>query len=164
MEFTVNNFQYTDTLTWVKGSHIFKFGFDWLRTQFFQPYYNNNRGTFNFNGKWSNDSFADFLLGELNQTSHQVGTEPNYLFSSNYSAFAQDDWRITPRLTLNLGVRYEVLTPPVEKYGRMTNFIPELGKLVLSDDRTLQDVVFTDPSKVATSAQLDLPKSMIYTK
>lgn len=48
----------------------------------------------------------------------------------------------------------------------MTNFLPELGKLVLSDDKTLQGtgVVFTDPSKVATAAQLGLPRSMIYTR
>lgn len=166
VQFTVNNYQYTDTLSWVKGAHLFRFGFDWLRTQFFQPYFNNNRGTFNFNGKWTNDAFADFLLGDLNQTSRQVGTEPNYLFSSSYSAFAQDDWRVSSRLTLNLGLRYELPTPPVEKYGRMTNFLPELGVLALSDDKTIRGtgVTFTDPSKVATAARLGLPNSLIYTR
>ena len=166
VQFTVNNYQYTDTLSWVKGSHMFKFGFDWLRTQFFQPFFNNNRGTYNFNGKWTNDAFADFLVGDLNQTTRQVGTEPNYLFSSNYSGFAQDDWRVSSRLTLNLGVRYEVPTPPVEKYGRWTNFIPELGKLVLADDKTLQgtNIAFSNPSQVATAAQLGLPKSTVYTR
>jgi outer membrane receptor protein involved in Fe transport len=166
VQFTVNNFQYTDTLSWVKGPHLFKFGFDALRTQFFQPFFNNNRGTYNFNGKWTNDAFADFLIGELNQTTRQVGTEPNYLFSSNYSGFAQDDWRVSSRLTVNLGVRYELMTPPVEKYGRMTNFLPEYGVLALSDDKTLQgsNVTFTDPSKVGTAAQLGLPKALVYTR
>jgi len=166
VQFTVNTFQGTDTVTWVKNSHMFKFGFDFQRTQLFQPYFNNNRGTFNFNGKWTNDAFADLLLGYLNQTSHQVGTEPNYLFSSNYSGFAQDDWRIHPRLTLNLGVRYELPTPITEKYGRWTNFLPEKGVLAIADDATIKGtgVAFADPSKVATAAQLGLPSSLVNTR
>jgi hypothetical protein len=166
VQFTVNSYQLTDTLSWVKGSHMFKFGYDWLRTQFFQPFFNNNRGTYNFSGYWTTNAFADFLLGYLNQSSHQVGTEPNYLFSSNYSGFAQDDWRIHPRLTLNLGIRYELPTPMSEKYGRYTNFLPEKGVLSIADDKTIQGtgIVFTDPSKVATAAQLGIPQALVYTR
>src|SRR5262249_2575269 len=157
------NIQYADTLTWVRGKHLFKVGGDILRTQFFQPYYNNNRGTFNFLGKWTNQPYADFLLGLPDSASRQVGTTPNYLLSTNYGFFAQDDWKIASHLTINLGVRYEILKPPREKYGRITNFIPELGKLVLGDDRTIQGtgLGFTEKEKVATARELGLPESLI---
>lgn len=164
VEFTVNNVQFGDTLTWVKGRHLVKFGGDVLRTQFFQPYLNNNRGTFNFLGRWTSNSFADFLLGMPESTSRQVGTTPNYLFSTNYGFFAQDDWKIAPTLTLNLGARYELMLPPTEKFGRYTNFIPELGKLILADDATIRGtgIAFSDPTKIGVARDYDLPRSLVY--
>jgi len=165
--FTVNNFQWADTLTRVKSRHLMKFGVDVMRTQFFQPYYNNNRGTYDFNGRWTNFPFADFLLGVLNKFTRTVGTNPNYLFMTSYSLFAQDDYRITPWLTLNLGIRYEISKPPIEKYGRLASFIPELGKLVVADDRTVpnfeqavEDAGLT--GKVALARDYGLPKSLTY--
>jgi outer membrane receptor protein involved in Fe transport len=166
VDFTVNNIEWTGMVTWVKGAHLVKFGVDILRTQFFQPYYNNNRGTFNFLGKWTGEPYADFALGILDSSSHQIGTTPNYLFSTNYSGFAQDDWKLAGRITLSLGLRYELPTPPAEKYGRWTNFIPEFGKLVLASDATLAGtgIAFSDPTKVATAAQLGLPPALVYTR
>lgn len=166
VEFTVNNIQAGDTLTWVAGRHILKAGGEILRTQFFQPYYNNNRGTYNFLGRWTGAPFADFLLGLPETTSRQVGTTPNYLFSTNYSGFAQDDWKIAPSLTLNLGLRYEIAKPPKEKYGRYTNFIPELNKLILADDRTIQGsgIGFSDPTKIGVARDFNLPDSLVYTR
>ena len=168
--FHVNNFQWGDTLTRVTGSHAFKFGVEILRTQFFQPHNNNNRGTFNFLGRWTNAPFGDFLLGLLNNTSRQVGTTPNYLFATNYGIFAQDDYKVTRNLTLNLGMRYEVIKPPIEKYNRMANFIPELGKLVLASDanianlaQLLADAGEAVRSRVALARDLGLPRSLIYT-
>jgi hypothetical protein len=166
--FTVNNYQWSDTLTWVKSRHLMKFGFDVLRTQFFQPYNNNNRGTYAFNGFWSTVPLADLQLGVLNQFTRTVGSNPNYLFFTSYGFFAQDDYRIKPSLTLNLGLRYELPLPPVEKYGRLTNFIPEFGKLIISDDRTMPNLEQTVADagltgKVALAREYNLPPSMIYT-
>ena len=166
VEFTVNNIQYGDTLTWVNGKHLFKFGGEILRTQFFQPYYNNNRGTFNFLGRWSNQPYADFLLGLPESTSRQVGTTPNYLFSTNYGFFAQDDWKVSSRLTVNLGLRYEIPRPPLEKYGRMTNFVPELGRLVIADDATIEGsgLGFSNADRVGTADELGLPRALVKTQ
>lgn len=163
--FFVTNIQASDTLTMVKSRHVIKFGGDVLRTRFNQPYYNNNRGTFNFLGRWTSAPFADFLLGLPETTSRQAGVTPNYPYSTSYSLFAQDDWKANGALTLNFGLRYEVLKPPEDKYGRWTNFIPEYGKLVLADDATIRGtgVAFSDPSKVATAAQLGLPSPLTYT-
>ena len=166
--YTVNNYQWADSLTWVKSRHLMRFGFDILRTQFFQPYNNNNRGTFDFNGVFTTVPFADLELGVLNKTTRTVGSNPNYLFITNYGFFAQDDFRATSTLTLNIGLRYEIPKPPVEKYGRLTNFIPEIGKLIISDDKTIPnleqsvaDAALT--GKVALAGEYDLPPSMIYT-
>jgi outer membrane receptor protein involved in Fe transport len=164
VEFTVNNIQYGETLTWVRGKHLLKFGGEVLRTQFFQPYYNNNRGTFNFLGRWTNQPYADFVLGLPESSSRQVGTTPNYLFSTNYSLFAQDDWKLSSRLTINLGMRYEIPKPPREKYGRITNFIPELGRVILADDRTIQGtgIAFTDATKFGVARDFNLPAPLVY--
>ncbi len=166
VEFTVNNIQVGDTLTLVKSKHLFKFGGEYLRTQFLQPYYNNNRGTFNFLGRWTSEPFADFLLGLPETNTRQVGSTPNYLYSTNYSLFAQDDWKIASRLTLNLGLRYEIIKPPEEKYGRYTNFVPELGKQILADDSTLKGsgIVFTNPDRVGVARDYGLPPALTFTR
>ncbi|MBI4910571.1 MAG: carboxypeptidase regulatory-like domain-containing protein [Acidobacteria bacterium] len=162
----VTNYQVADTLTWVKGKHMLKFGGDLMRTQFFQPYYNNNRGTYIFNGFWTTSPVADMTLGVLNQVTRTVGTNPNYLFFNNFGFFAQDDYRVSSTLTLNVGLRYEIPTPPNEKYGRMSNFVPELGKLVISSDRTVPNLpqLLADASltgKVVLASEVGLPDSLI---
>lgn len=165
--FTVNVFNYSDTLTYVKGRHLLKFGGEVIRTQMFQPYTTNNRGTFNFNGKPTSVPVADFLLGFPNNTTRSVGSAPNYLFASNYGFFAQDDVKVTPNLTLNIGMRYEIAKPPIEKYGRLANFIPGLNKVVLSNPQTVPDL----NQRVAAAGLADyvglasdygLPASLIY--
>ena len=130
---TVNDFSYSDTLTWVKGAHQLKFGGNLLRNQLFQPYYLNVRGSFTFNGTWTGDSFADFLLGLLNSASRQTQTPQNYMFSTNFGLFAQDDYKVTPRLTLNLGLRWDYNGMQYDKYGRYSGFIPEYGRIIVVD-------------------------------
>jgi hypothetical protein len=134
---TVNLYQWSDTVTWVRSGHQLKFGGEILRGQVFQPYYTNNRGSFNFQGNWTSQSFADFLLGYLESASQQTVPPQNYLFSTNIGVFAQDDYKVTPRLTLNLGVRYELPGSQHDKYGRYSNFVPELGKIIVADDRAV---------------------------
>jgi hypothetical protein len=132
---TTNNYSVSETLTWVRGRHQVKVGGDILRNQNFQPYYANVRGTFAFTGIWTGQAFADFLLGTLNSASRQSVPPQNYLFSTNGGAFAQDDFKITSRLTLNLGMRWELLGRQNDKFGRMAGFVPSLGKIILADDR-----------------------------
>ena len=98
------------------------------------------------------------------RTPSPVGTSNNYLFANNYSFFFEDSWRIASRLTLTLGLRYELPLPPHDKYGRWTSFVPELGKLVIASDATLLDtgIAFSDPTKVTTAKQAGLPSSLVY--
>jgi Carboxypeptidase regulatory-like domain/TonB dependent receptor-like, beta-barrel len=111
----VNSNAYVDNVSWVHGKHQFKFGGEWRtsnNTDRFRPF---GGGLFAFNnfGTSSNTavgSLANLLLGNVNTatinefyTIHSV--------ASAYGAFAQDDWRVTPRLTLNLGLRWDVDSP-----------------------------------------------------
>jgi len=166
--YSVNTYQWADTLTWVKGRHLLKFGGDVLRTQFFQPFYNNNRGSYVFNGYWTTVPTADFEIGILNKFTRTVGGNPSYLFFTSYGAFAQDDYRITPSLTLNIGLRYELSMAPVEKYGRYSNFLPSDGKMVLGSDQTVpnfQQYVASAgmTGKIALRSEYGLPESLVYT-
>jgi hypothetical protein len=115
-----NLFQLGEHLTWLKGSHSFKAGgdlryFRWDMLGFFQ-----NRGFYSFTPGFttrtaSNDgtgnALASFLLGLPVVKQRQAGEPSMKMRQTALDLFVQDDWRITPRLTVNLGLRYEVATP-----------------------------------------------------
>ncbi len=108
---------------------------------------------FNFNGQYTGNPFADFLLGYASAASLSKWAELE--FRTRYTHFfVQDDWRVTPRLTINAGLRYELSPPPVERLDRIVNFDmdtdPANPRLVAAgeegDDyasRALQDVNYT---------------------
>jgi hypothetical protein len=166
-QFVVNNYEAADSVSWTRGHHILKAGVDYLRGQFFQSLSSNTRGTYNFLGRWSNSAAADLLLGLPDSTTRQSSAQPAYLFSSDWGAFVQDQYEVTPRLTLNYGLRYELMVPPHEKYGRISSFVPELGKVVIGDARTVpnlaQEVAAAGlTGLVTTAAQAGMPQSLVY--
>ncbi len=169
VSFVSNNIQWGDSATWVKGPHLVKFGGEILRAQFFQLLYGSGRGTFQFLDRWTGASFGDFLLGLLNYSTRTLTKSPSYLLSTSYGFFAQDDWKIGARLTLKLGLRYEVMKPVVEKYGRLSNFIPSLGKIIVADDRTIanfQELIESSGLRgmVGRAGDYGLPASLSYTR
>lgn len=126
--------RFFDFLIWNAGKHNFRFGGELRRVQVNTLTDPDARGTFNFSGFTTSDftsagfpvagtgfDFADFLLGLPQATSVRFGTSSNYFRSWVYSAFLQDDWRLSPRLTLNYGLRYEYLAPFTEKYGHLAD-------------------------------------------
>ena len=131
IRYTVNDYNYSDVMTWNKGKHLIRFGAEALRVQYFQPTNSNFNGTFTFKGTYTGDAIADMLLGSPTSTSLKTGNVTNYLFNTDFGAFIQDDYKILPNLTLNIGLRYEIQTPPYEKYGQLTNYDPALGQIVV---------------------------------
>jgi outer membrane receptor protein involved in Fe transport len=129
-EWTDNEYILSNTLSRTMGKHYLRIGGDFQRSQHFNLFAAFAAGQAVFLGSFSGNALADFLLGLPTATQRQVGTNKSYLFSNYFGLFLQDDWKVHPDLTLNLGVRYDVNQPPVEKYDRLANFIPSLRRQV----------------------------------
>ncbi|MGH9327485.1 MAG: TonB-dependent receptor [Terriglobia bacterium] len=129
------SFQYIDDLSWVRGAHSLKFGFDAIRDQV-QPKFGNNAmyGSYNFASTFSGFAYADFLLGLPTTTSLVTPQPREYLRGTFWSFYGQDQWRITPRLTFNYGLRYELQGPYHDLLGRISNFDPSLQAIVVPDN------------------------------
>lgn len=141
-----NLWHFSDSVSFTKGAHTPKLGFQWYHTQINYLQSNLARGRFTYSGAFTSDPgsttatgdpFADFLLGFPQVTERSVGRAQAYLRQSAYALFAQDDWRVSDRLTLNLGLRYEYFTPFTEKRGNMLNLdfstLPAAPRLVATD-------------------------------
>ncbi|MDQ2946173.1 MAG: carboxypeptidase-like regulatory domain-containing protein [Acidobacteriota bacterium] len=105
----------SEMLSWIKGSHSFKFGGSLLWNHFEETGNWLGAGQIRFNGAFTKNAQADFLLGMANTFRQNNGLNRNFS-AKNSSLFVQDDWKILRRLTLNLGVRWE-LNPPYTSAG-----------------------------------------------
>ncbi len=132
--------QASNKFTWIVGKHAMKWGWDVERVRFNQPFYDNARGTFAFQRNWTQHSVADFLLGMMQTATRNAQPTRNYLRSFSLGSFFTDDYKVTRSLTLNLGMRYELDLPPVDRYDRASNFDAGLGKIVIAGDRSLPDL------------------------
>ena len=137
-----NNYQYAANLTWIRGRHNLKLGGDFLRMQYFSRSYGDLRGRLTFNGRFTGHTMADMMLGWVSSSRRQLDASGPYHLVSNYSGFVQDDWKISPNLTLNLGMRYELMKPAREKYDALAMFIPSRGKVVIAGKGTLSQTEF----------------------
>ena len=127
----VNNLWEVDqAFSWVKGSHELKFGFNWMSTRF--AFYTPPKpvGSFNFNGSYTGYGLADFMYGRP-ITSQLDVTKYFDLIRFRPVFYVQDNWRVTPKLTLNMGLRNEMVTPWTERHNRLAGFDPTgAGNLV----------------------------------
>jgi outer membrane receptor protein involved in Fe transport len=128
------NTQVFDMVTKIAGKHTMKFGFDWRMLQGNNFQRSAPSGSFAFNAGLTGNpqspagngsTYASFLLGEVataSITTHLGESQRGH----SYSVFFQDDWKVSRRLTLNLGLRWDHQTQPVELNNGMTNFDPNL--------------------------------------
>ncbi|MGE5646623.1 MAG: carboxypeptidase regulatory-like domain-containing protein [Acidobacteriota bacterium] len=129
-------YQWQDNISWVHGRHTVKMGADIWRN--FGSNYavspQNAYGSASFTGAFTGYAYADFLLGVPYQASRS-STGFEKLKSTNVDKFffIQDDFKVNARLTLNLGLRYELNPPWTEKKDTLANFNPFTGELVVPD-------------------------------
>jgi hypothetical protein len=121
--------QVTDNFSWNKGRHAIKFGGDFHRIRYNLAGNDRPRGEFAFSGVYSQlsgmtplalHSMSDFLLGLMSGQQAQIGEVVAMLRSYSTGLYFQDNWKVTPTLTLNLGLRYELAPGFKEKYDHMT--------------------------------------------
>jgi Carboxypeptidase regulatory-like domain/TonB dependent receptor-like, beta-barrel len=127
-----NTYDIIDQVSHTMGKHALKFGFQFRDIQVNQATWRRARGDIRFS------SLEDFLEGDVHQlrllatnSTPAVGSPARSLKQYGYAAFVQDDWRVTQRITLNLGLRYEYTTPPSEAHNLLGNFDPTLGMVQL---------------------------------
>ncbi|MGA3350406.1 MAG: TonB-dependent receptor [Candidatus Sulfotelmatobacter sp.] len=121
-----NDYQLRDDLSWTKGAHQLKFGFSWALYKKVQDYFANTEGNFNFNGNFTGNDFADFLLGYAQQYEEDAVKSSGHWNNVSYAAYVQDNWRATHRLTLNLGLRWDGAPHTYEANHQSANFYPNL--------------------------------------
>ncbi len=134
-----HTFQFVDNVSMVRGRHSIKFGGEIRRDRYNNFGNQKATGEFIFTGQATFDpanrnatgfGFADFLLGETNQSARALASANALLRGTAFYAYIQDDWKITPRLTLNIGLRYENNRPWYDKYRGIMNvqmFDPGVG-------------------------------------
>jgi outer membrane receptor protein involved in Fe transport len=122
-----NTYALYDNLSWTRGRHNLKFGF------YFSPYENNTVYDFYVNGEFdfygsstsvgSGYDLADFLMGNPDEY-YQFGRAPSNIRSHQYSGYGQDTWKVSNRVTLTLGMRYEYSEPKFDTQGRSFSLVP----------------------------------------
>jgi len=131
--------QIADTLSWTVGKHQLRFGLEYRRA-YIDLYYNwGARGAFNFGtgpsvlGPWAGDAsvtdsnvktLADFLAGYAYTSNITLGTQERFIYTHTGSGFAEDSWQVTPKLNVNLGVRYDYQQPYFTNDPNLSIFDP----------------------------------------
>jgi len=149
-----NQTQFLNTVTWVAGRHQVKFGAD-VMAPMNNEYFDvaPTRGNLTFNGQFTGSGLADFVLGyaQRAQLTNVFVVEQQL---KSYGTYVQDDWKVNDAFTVNLGVRYDYMTPATEKNNRMANFDPVAGALVFAKDGSLEDRALVKPDKNNFSPRL----------
>ncbi len=181
--------QLLDTLTWTRNKHTLKFGADYryLSGLYTNVFASRRLGIYNFNGSVTSsllsggvvtpyEPFESFLLGYPDSTSIATVIQPDtHAYSPHYAVFAQDDWKISSRLTLNFGLRYEYHPMMMDHLNNVTNFLPDYVSVV--NGQTVHGAVIIPnqasfsilnpafaasiaPTPILTAAQVGLPEGL----
>jgi Carboxypeptidase regulatory-like domain/TonB dependent receptor len=129
------NTQFTDNLTRVVRQHSLRFGVDVRRELYNAPMFyvpSDDYGDFTFNGSLTNYSYGDFLLG-LPQAFFAITSPQINAYSWHWGFYGQDEWQVNPHLTVNFGLRWELLPAFIETSGDLASFDPAINSIVVPD-------------------------------
>ena len=142
-------YQINEKFTWLTGRHTLKFGGQWLHYDQRRFYAGNNGllGSITYNGAFTGFPFSDFLLDLASGKGRGGGdpTDPWTQVQDRIGLFAQDDLKVTPSLTLNLGLRWAYTSPLVEKDNRQSNFDLQTGRQIFAEDGSLESRALYNP-------------------
>jgi outer membrane receptor protein involved in Fe transport len=151
-------YQLTDTLNWTRGAHSIKSGFEASRRRYINHTYK-GMGIFNFTGAIAGNSAAEFLLGKPASETLNLPVLLEDGKQTSFNEFVQDDWRVNSRLTLNLGLRYELPLPWVHPNnywatyhaGQQSTLFPQapLGLVFYGDQGVPRGMIQTDKNSFA---------------
>ncbi|HZT29019.1 MAG TPA: carboxypeptidase-like regulatory domain-containing protein [Bryobacteraceae bacterium] len=136
-----NTFNPVVNFTLIRGGHTIRFGTNLVRRQIIDFQMNQGNGNFSFDSTFTDnpnspantgDGMANFLLGTYGSLSQDLQLVWAGYRVVEMGSYIADDWRVTSRLTLNLGLRYEFLPPPVEVANRMMNLNNQTGKVLIA--------------------------------
>lgn len=155
-----DSFQWGDDLSWVKGSHQLKMGASFMWYKKVQDLNVRTQGSYTFNGTYTGNDFADFLLGYSNAYAEAGVQDAGQWNHKSFALYVQDNWRVNKRLTLNLGLRWEGLPHTYEANNRMSNFYPSLydptKRAILQPDGTISPSspgLITSPNPILKGVQ-----------
>jgi outer membrane receptor protein involved in Fe transport len=140
-------FQYVSNLTFAGDTHTFKAGFDVRRRHMSEFQTNRGNGRFNFSSSITNNPanntgghvMASFLLGAPSLIEQDYLLVDAAIRTTEYSVYVSDDWRATSKLTLNLGLRYELDTPATESSNAWANFDPTTATVLIAGRNGVSD-------------------------
>ena len=121
-----DDYQIRDDMSWTKGAHQLKFGFSWALYKKTQDLFGQTQGGFSFDGTFTGNDFADFLLGDAKGYQELAVQDSGQWNNVSWAAYVQDNWRVNRKLTVNLGLRWDGVPHTYEANDRMGNFYPSL--------------------------------------
>ncbi|HLJ14318.1 MAG TPA: TonB-dependent receptor, partial [Bryobacteraceae bacterium] len=140
--------QFNDTLSWVRGRQTFKFGADIRFIRFDERLGLSNNGSFTFDGRYTGNPVADFLLGDTSAMTAQIGLGIGHWRSKSLNFFVTDDVKLTPKLTLNLGLRYEYDQPFYDRDHHEGYFDTSLDAFVVGISQAQSPIKMNIPGLV----------------
>jgi len=160
-----DSYEFVENLTLLRGKHLIKAGYTGRKQNMERSLVKEYGMFLSFGGSYSGTGPGDYLLGIPFSVNETLGEVPRIWPVSQHSAFVQDDWKITPSLTLNLGLRYELNTVPYDKNDLFGTFSPEREKIVVAGDGVVQFTPnFPDPfilnaykSFIIPATQVNIP-------
>ncbi len=162
-----DDYQIRDDVSWTRGKHQFKIGGNWALYKKIQDVFTTTQGNFTFDGTYTGNDFADYLLGYGQNYNEDAVKDNGHWNNVSYAAYFQDNWRATNRLTLNLGLRWDGVPHTYEANSRMSNFYPGLydanKTAVLDPTNTKNSTISASSPGLGTSPNPILAGISLYT-
>jgi Carboxypeptidase regulatory-like domain len=161
----LRSWQYADRVNYTSGKNEIQFGYENYHNTFMYQLGQNSTGTFTFNGNYSGDNFADFLLGYPQSASRSYFRALYGDAGNLQSTYVQDDYRVRPNLTINIGLRWEINSFLNGVKGEIGGYDTANNKIIVpaNIDLTVPAITTLYPlfsDRIETTDQLGLPHSI----